>query len=223
MATRRLLIAAGEARCRKGGAPLALQAVGGVEAARRVRDGEPFDLVVLAADAIDTLTAAGRVVADGRTALARSSVAIAVRRGAARAAIDSEQALRDSVLKARAIGYSTGPSGAALQQLFARWGIGEVLRERLVQAPPGVPVAALLADGTVSLGFQQFSELIHVEGIDVIGPMPPGLEIVTTFAGAVCTLSRQPDAVRALLDFLHSGACDAARQRHGLDHPGACP
>jgi molybdate transport system substrate-binding protein len=86
-----------------------------------------------------------------------------------------------------------------------------------------VPVAALLADGTVSLGFQQLSELINVEGIDVIGPMPPGLEIVTTFAGAVCTLSRQADAAQGLLDFLRSPACDAARQRHGLDPPGACP
>jgi hypothetical protein len=82
--------------------------------------------------------------------------------------------LREAVLSARTIGFSTGPSGVALQQLFERWGIAEVVRPRVVQAPPGVPVGTLITRGDVELGFQQLSELMHLEGIDVIGPMPPG-------------------------------------------------
>ena len=99
--------------------------MGGVDAARRVHDGEAFDVVVLAADAIDKLVAAGRIVAGSQTELVRSGVAIAVRRGAPRPGIDTEEALREAVLAARTVGYSTGPSGVALQKLFERWGIAE--------------------------------------------------------------------------------------------------
>jgi molybdate transport system substrate-binding protein len=216
MATRQFLAEAVDAWQQRGGAEVCIESVGGVDAAKRVHDGEIFDVVVLAADAIARLDAAGRIVAGSTQALARSDVAIAVRQDAARPRIDTEDALRAAVLSAGAVGYSTGPSGVALQALFARWGVAELLRDRLVQAPPGVPVGTLLARGDVDLGFQQLGELMHIEGIDVLGPMPPGLEIVTTFAGAVCTASTQPDAARALLDFIRSPAADDARRRHGM-------
>ena len=216
MATRQILAEAGDAWRRSGAAPVVFEAVGGVEAARRVHDGEKFDVVVLAADAIDRLVAAGRIVAGSETGIARSGVAIAVRRGAARPAVDTEAALREAVLSARSLGYSTGPSGVALHKLFERWGIAAAIGGRIVQAPPGVAVGTLVARGEVELGFQQLSELMHLEGIDVIGAMPPGLEIVTVFSGGVCAASAQPDAARALLDFLRSPAADEARQRHGM-------
>lgn len=216
MATRALLADVLDAWHRQGGAEAGFESVGGVDAARRVHHGEAFDLVVLAAAAIEKLRGAGRLAAGSVTELARSAVAIAVRQGAAHPAIDTEEALRSAVLSARSLGYSTGPSGVALLALFARWGIAEAIRERLVQAPPGIPVGALLARGDVELGFQQLSELMHLDSVDVLGPMPPGPEIVTTFSGAVCTASTQPDAARALLDFLRSPAADPARQRHGM-------
>jgi molybdate transport system substrate-binding protein len=215
MATRQVLADVADAWQRSGG-EIAFESVGGVEAAKRVRDGEAFDIVVLAADAIDKLVAARRIVAGSKTDLARSAVAIAVRAGAPRSVIDTEAALREAVLSARTLGYSTGPSGVALQQLFERWGIAEVIRPHIVQAPTGVPVGALIARGDVELGFQQLSELMHLEGIDVIGPMPPGLEIVTTFSGGICTASTQADAVRMLLAFIRSPAADEAKRRHGM-------
>jgi molybdate transport system substrate-binding protein len=197
------------------GGKVSFESVGGVDAARRVGDGAKFDVAVLAADAIDKLIEAGRIVADSKIDLVRSAVAIAVRAGAPRPAVDTEAALRAAMLSARAIGYSTGPSGVALQKLFERWEI-DATGLRIVQAPPGVPVGTLIARGDVELGFQQLSELMHLQGIDVIGPMPPGLEIVTTFSGGVCTASTQPDAARALLDFIRSPVADAAKWRHGM-------
>jgi len=215
MAMRQLLSEVADAWRRSSG-EVAFESIGGVEAARRVQDGEAFDVVVLAADAIDKLVAAGRIIPASKTDLARSAVAIAVRTSAPRPAVDTEAALRDAVLSARTLGYSTGPCGVALQQLFARWGIAETIRERTLQAPPGVPVGTLIARGDVELGFQQLSELMHIEGVEVIGPLPPGLEIVTTFSGGVCTASAQPDVARALLDFIRSPAADEARRRHGM-------
>jgi len=215
MATRQVLADVAKAWQARGG-EIAFQSVGGVEAAERVRNGEPFDIVVLAAESIDKLVAAGRVVADSKTDIARSAVAVAVRAGALRPAIDTEKTLREAVLSARTVGYSTGPSGVALQHLFERWGIADVMRARATQAQPGVAVGTLIARGDVDLGFQQLSELMHVEGIDVVGPMPPGLEIVTTFSGGICTASTRADAARALLDFMRSPATDDAKRRHGM-------
>jgi len=216
MATRQFLADAIDAWRQHGGADISFESTGGVDASRRVCDGEKFDLVVLAADAIDKLVEAGRIVAGSKIDLARSPVAVAVRAGAQGPDIDTEAGLRAAVQSASTIGYSTGPSGVALHKLFEQWGIAGATRPRVVQAPPGVPVGTLIARGEVELGFQQLSELIHIEGIDVLGPMPPGLQIVTTFSGGVCTVSTQADAARELLDFMRSPAADAAKRRHGM-------
>jgi molybdate transport system substrate-binding protein len=86
-----------------------------------------------------------------------------------------------------------------------------------VQATPGVPVGSLVAQGKVSLGFQQRSELIHLDSIAILGPMPEPVQIVTIFSGAVCTASQQPQAVRALLDFMASRQSAEAKRRQGME------
>ena len=125
--------------------------------------------------------------------------------------------MKRAVLAAPTVGYSTGPSGVALVQLFTRWGIAQDLQGRLVQAPPGMPVGALVARGDVALGFQQLSELIHLEGITILGPMPLAVQINTIFAGALCATSKQPDAVRALLAWLASPDAAVAKRRNGME------
>ena len=217
MATRQVLTELAQAWSQRTGHPVRVESVGGVDAARRVAAGEPFDFVVLAGDAIDKLAASGQVVAGSRIDLVDSGVAIAVRAGAPRPDISSEDALERAVLAATTVGYSTGPSGVALVKLFERWGLAQEVQGKLVQAPPGVPVGALVARGDVALGFQQLSELIHLEGITVVGPMPVAVQINTVFAGALCAASQQPDAVRALLAFMASPEAAAAKRRNGME------
>lgn len=221
MATRALLAELAGRYGRESGVTVRFESVGGVDAARRVQAGEAFDLVVLASDAIDKLIASGHLQPGSRVDLVRSMVAVAVRADAPAPDISSEAALRQAVLAASRIGYSTGPSGTALLQLFARWGIADDIQPRLMQAPPGVPVAALVARGDVALGFQQLSELINVTGITVVGTLPPGCQIVTTFSAGVpvgvTAGSLKAAQVRALLDWLASPVTIEAKRQQGME------
>ena len=217
MATRQVLADLVSAYEQRSGARVQIESVGGVDAAKRVMADEPFDLVVLASDAIDKLLAAGKLVAGSKRDLVHSGVAVAVRAGAARPDIGSEDAVRNAVLAARSLSYSTGPSGVALARLFERWGIAGQIQDRIVQAPPGVPVGTLVARGEVELGFQQLSELLHVDGIELLGALPAEIQIVTTFSAGVCASATQPGAARELIAFMASPAAAEAKRRQGMD------
>jgi molybdate transport system substrate-binding protein len=121
------------------------------------------------------------------------------------------------VLAAGKVSYSTGPSGVYLEKLFERWGIAEEIKPRLVLAPPGVPVGALLAKGEADLGFQQLSELKHLPGLDILGPLPPAIQLITTFSAGLAATSTQAVAVHAMLDYMNSPAAVAAKQAAGMD------
>jgi molybdate transport system substrate-binding protein len=220
MATRALITDLTAAWRARGGGEANILAIGGVDAAKRVAAGEAFDIVVLAADAIDKLVAGGSVVAGSRVDLVRSGVAVAVRVGAARPDLSSVESVRRAALAAPSIGWSTGPSGVALAKLFAAWGIAEAIAPRVVTAPPGVPVGSLVAKGEVALGFQQLSELMNLEGIEVVGPLPPSIQIVTTFSAALCAAGTRREAARDLIAFMASPEVTSIKQRNGME---ACP
>ncbi|WP_395057347.1 substrate-binding domain-containing protein [Polaromonas sp.] len=221
MATRQVLAELTSAFERQSGCRVTVEAVGGVDAAKRVLAGEAFDVVVLASDAIDKLLAAGHLQAGSKVDLVRSGVAAAVRAGAPLPDMASEDAVKRAVLAARSISCSTGPSGVALAHLFERWGIAGEIAGRMVQAPPGVPVGTLVARGEVELGFQQLSELLHVEGITVVGPLPAAIQITTTFSAgmhaSVPVGSAQAGRVRALLDYMRSPQAAEAKLRQGME------
>ncbi|WP_371435372.1 substrate-binding domain-containing protein [Polaromonas sp.] len=217
MATRQVLAELAAAWQQACGVEVSIESVGGVDAAKRVQAGEAFDGVVLASDAIDKLVAGGQVLAGSRVDLVRSSVAVAVKAGAARPDISTEAALRSAIAAAPTIGYSTGPSGTALVKLFERWGMAEALRAKIVQAPPGVPVGTLVARGEVALGFQQLSELMHLEGITVVGTMPEAVSITTIFSAGTCAVSSQGESLGRLVAFMASPEAAAVKQRHGMD------
>lgn len=216
MATRQVLAELAAAYQARSGQAVHFESVGGVDAAKRVQAGESFDLVVLASDAIAKLMHSGAVMQGSRADLVKSPVALAVKGGAPLPDISSEEAVRQAVLAAGKVGYSTGPSGAHLRYLFERWSLGYEFASRTLQAPSGVPVASLLARGDVALGFQQLSELMNVDGVAVIGVLPPAISFITTFSAAVCRTSAQVQAVQALLAYLTSPQSEATKLRHGM-------
>jgi molybdate transport system substrate-binding protein len=217
MATRQVLAELAAMWQQRSGVAVVIESVGGVDAAKRVQAGEAFDGVVLASDAIDKLVAGGQVVAGSRVDLVCSSVAVAVKAGASLPDISTESLLRSAIEAAPTIGYSTGPSGVALVKLFERWGLSDSLQAKIAQAPPGVPVGTLVARGDVALGFQQLSELMHLEGIAVVGILPEPVSITTIFSAGTCAASAQSEILGRLLDFMASSEADAVKRRHGME------
>lgn len=220
MATREVLVELAAAYTHEHGQAIDAQAAGGVDVAKRVHAGEAVDIVVLAANAIDKLIKENKLLADSRTDLMKSGVAVAVRAGTTPVDISSEAAVKQAVLRAASLSYSTGPSGVYLEQLFERWGILTEIKSRIVIPPPGVPVGSLVARGEVELGFQQLSELKNLAGITVLGPLPPAIQTITTFTGAVATTSQQPAAALRVLRNMHAPAMHAIIQRQGMEAAG---
>ena len=217
MATKQVLLDLLAARQAAGEIGVDCVAVGGVDAAKRVRADEAFDAVVLAAASIDQLVAEGHLLAGSRVDLFASGIEVAVPADASPPDLHSESAVRAAVLAAPSIGYSTGPSGVYLAQLFERWGIADQVQRKLVQAKPGVPVASLIASGEVALGFQQRSELMFQQGIRLLGALPSEIQLTTIFAGAVSATSARVDDARALLEALAAPDAGGIKQRNGMD------
>jgi molybdate transport system substrate-binding protein len=188
-----------------------------VDVARRVQAGEAVDVVVLASSAINKLIVDNKLLAGSRVDLVRSGIAVAVKQGSEAPDIQSEDAVKNAGQTARTLSYSTGPSGVYLEKMFERWGILEAIRHRIVVPPPGVPVASLVASGSVELGFQQLSELLNVPGVRVVGPLPPAIQSMTTFSGGITASCGNPVAARALLDFMASPALSELKRRQGME------
>ena len=218
MATRQLLAELSGAYQSKTGRSVAIEAVGGVDAAKRIRAGEKFDIVVLADDAMKKLEAEGFLKPGSRAGLAEASIAVAVRAGTKRPDLTSEATTRAAVLAAQSVGYSTGPSGMHVQKLLEKWGVDAKDTKRVVQAPPGVPVGTLIARGEVELGFQQMSEFLEDAGDRGRGPPATGDSI----GDAVCLRRRRAGRQRGGRARSHCISDLAGHQRDQMEaRPGA--
>jgi len=216
MATRRILADLARDYESRAGVKVEIRSIGGVEAAKLARAGEPVDVVALASKVMDSLEAEGVLAKGGVRNFARSEIAVAVRTGAPRFSVKSEQAVRQAVLDARRICYSTGPSGDHLKALCEKWGVADSVLKRALLAPAGVPVASLVARGEADLGFQQLSELIGQPGVDVVGALPPEIQAVTVFSAGVSITSAAPEAARAFIGFLVEPEAGETKRRYGM-------
>lgn len=220
MAPREVLVEAAALYRREAATRIEVQSAGGIDVARRIATGEAVDIVVLASDAIDKLIAAEKLLSAGRIDLMASDIAIGVPAGSSLPDVSDEQALQTLLLEAESVSYSTGPSGQYLERLFERWGIVDQIRERIIIAPPGVPVAALIATGKAALGFQQLSELISVPGVAVAGLLPAAVQLRTTFCAGISPACEDFDEARRFLRFAASDALNETKKRLGMAPAG---
>ncbi len=186
---------------------------------KRLADGEPCDLIIMAGPAIDDQIRLGRAVAGSRVDFAQSGTGLAVRKGAAKPDISSVDAFKKTLLAAKSIGYSTGPSGLYMLSVFEKLGVADQVKGKLKQTPSGVFVGTLIASGETEIGFQQISELVHFAGIDYVGPLPGELQRMTMFSTGIHAGAKQAEAARALVKFITAPPAAAVIRKHGLE-PG---
>ena len=191
-----------------------------VDMMSRLEGGEVVDLVIMMSNAIDALIAAGRLRAGSRTDLCSSHIGAAVKAGAPKPDLSSADRFVDAILSAGAIGYSHGPSGVHIIELFERFGLTERVRHK-VRHVKGIPVGSLVANGEVQVGFQQVAELLPIPGIDLLPPLPPELDKVPVFAAGIHTEASAPAVASALANYLQSvDAAHVLREKGLVPHRG---
>ena len=198
---------------KKSGQKVETEWLGMVDIMKRVKGGEAADIVIASQKALGELKALGKV--EAVVDLATSGVAVAVKKGAKRPDIASAEAVKRALKAAKTIAYSSGPSGVYLAELFQKWGIAEELKPKITQTPPGTAVGPLIARGEAEIGFQQMSELLPTAGIDILGPLPADIQVVTTFSGAPHVAANDAAGARALLAFLAAAA--PVIRKHGME------
>ena len=187
--------------------------------AKRVAQGETADVVILPVAQIEDLMKAGKLAPDGRADVAKSGIGVAVMKGAPKPDLRSGETLKNALLRAKSISYSTGPSGVHMALLLKQWGIADVVKEKIVIAPSDTPVGEILARGRAEIGFQQVSELIRIKNIDYLGDLPADVQEITVFAAAVHKSAAAPDAAKALVKYLSAPAAASAIRKSGME-PG---
>jgi len=183
----------------------------------RLERGEPADVLIMVGYALGDLAKNGKVIADSRVELVKSPIGIAVKSGAAKPDISNAEAVKRMLLTAKTIAYSDSASGVYVStEMFDKLGIKDAMKDKARQIP-ATPVGEIVAHGNAEIGFQQISELRAVEGIDIVGPLPDELQKITVFSAGIATVSKEPDAGKALIKFLASPAARPEIVKSGMD------
>lgn len=183
----------------------------------RLRRGEPVDVLIMSATALDDLVKAGKIVRGSRADLAQSGIGMAVKTGAPRPDIHTVDALKRTLLDAKSVAVSSSISGVYLTtELFPALGIADEVLPKVQRVATG-RVGAVVARGDAEIGFQQTSELVPLTGIDYVGPLPAAVQRTTVFAAGIVAGAANPSDARRLIEFLSTPSAAAAIRKSGLD------
>jgi molybdate transport system substrate-binding protein len=191
---------------------------------RRVEGGEAVDVVVNTPNGLNALASRGKVVNGSRVNIARVGIGVVVKAGAPAPDIGSVDAFKRALLAAKSVAYidpaAGGSSGIYLAGLFEKLGIAADLKPK-AKLKQGGYVAELIANGEAELGLHQISEILPVKGVKLVGPLPAEIQNYTTYAAAIATDAKQPDAAQALIKLLTGPAADSMLKSRGMERPPA--
>jgi molybdate transport system substrate-binding protein len=192
---------------------------GTLDVKKRIAAGEFFDLLIMASPDVEAFLASGTLAPGSRIDLAKSGVGVGVKAGAPKPDISTTEAFKKTLLAAKTIGYSTGPSGNYVIGLFDKLGIADAVKPKLKQTPTGVFVGTLVASGETEIGIQQVSEMSQYPGVDYVGALPADVQRYTMFTSGLAANAKEPEAAKALVKFTTSPAAGEVFKRRGME-PG---
>jgi molybdate transport system substrate-binding protein len=183
----------------------------------RIARGEPVDVVIGVAYAIDGMIAKGAVAPGSRANLAQVLIYMAVRAGAPKPDITTLDTFKKTLLAAKSIAYSDSASGNYIaNEMYKRLGIEDQVKGKSAMIP-AEPVGRVVARGEAEIGFQPLSALRPVPGIDIVAPMPPEVQRPTVYAAGLAANAKEPAAAKELIAFLTSPAAVEAVKKSGMD------
>ena len=195
--------------------------VGGM--AERIAKGEQADVIIASGPQIDALEKQGRVVAGSRTELAKTGVGVFVRKAAPKPDIGSVEAFKRTMLAAKSIGWNDPAAGAPVSiymlGVFERLGIATDMKPKTTAFKQRSERFAAVASGDVEIGFNQISEIVAAEGVDLVGPLPASIQQYTMFTAGIVASAKEPSAGRTLIDYVSSSNARALMATKGFEAP----
>ena len=196
----------------------------GAALAKRIQAGEQADLLVLTKQGLDTLSKDGKVVTGSERNFASSTLAVGIKKGAPKPDISTPEAFKATMLNAKAVAYPDpaggGLSGVYFAQLAEKMGFAEQLKSK-AKFPADNFAGKLVASGEAEFAIQQKPELMSVEGVEILGPLPADINVITVFSAGVSKDAKESGASMELLKFLESPEAAAVFKHDGLDPPPA--
>jgi molybdate transport system substrate-binding protein len=190
--------------------------------AKRIADGEAFDVAIITPKVIDGLIETGRIAPGSRVDVAKVGIGVAVKEGAPLPDIATVDAFRRTLLAARSVAYidpkAGGSSGIYFDGLLDRLGIAGEIRPK-AKLKQGGYVADLVASGEAEVAVHQISEIVPVKGVVLVGPLPAEIQNFTTYSAAIGAAARDAAAAKALVQHLASPAIAPVLQTRGMQKP----
>ena len=184
--------------------------------ARRLSAGEPFDVIVSGSATVDEWSKAGRILPETRIDIARSGIGVEVKAGAAKPDISSVEAFKRALLAAKSIAFLRVGSGIHVADLVERLGIADAIKAKVTR-PESDIVSELVAKGEVELGIVVITQILTTPGVELVGPLPAGVQSYVTFTGAVSATSKAPEAARQLITFLTGATARPVMRKQGME------
>jgi|SRR5579863_8040128 len=200
------------------GRPLVTQYGSSTELLQRIAKNNPFDVVILTTEAIDSLIKDGKIAPGTRADIARAGIGVGVRKGAPKPDIHTSDALKQTLLKAKSITYAQdGASRVYLEKMFDNLGIGSQVKPKIILEQGSGGAGNRVANGGAEMVMTLVSEILPMPGVEYVGPLPAQLQSYVSFAAGVSSKAANAEAGKALITFLKSPAAAPAFKPKGME------
>ena len=199
------------------GRHLAIQFNSSVALKQRIDAGEGFDVAIVTTELLDTLIKEGRVQAASRAGVARAGVGVGVRAGAPKPDISTPDAMKRTLLNAKAITYAQdGASREPINRMFERFGIADAMRAKTILEQGSIRSTGRVAQGDADLVMTLVSEILPIQGIELVGPLPDAVQSYVSFATGISPTASDPAAAQKLIGFLTGSGVAPTFKAKGL-------
>src|SRR5262249_4513039 len=185
---------------------------------KRVQDGARMDMAILFTETMDRLLSTTKIDIGSRFDILQSGIGAGVRAGAPKPDISSVAAFKSTLIAAKSVAFSQGPTGVHMATVVQRLGLADQLKPKTIMTNSGIgAVSKAVANGDAELGIHGTYELLSIAGIDFVGSIPADLQKMMVYSAAIPAHAREPDAARSLAKFLSSEIAAPLIREKGME------